>query len=107
MQMPVVIYTGSEKCRQLNLIECPVCGCEFELFYEGTYVKSITLDADVKTCNKHAAGLTAEDEIAIQNAIERAIKNEKGRIQKDCIIVKKSKIIEHLNSNPKKWKRIW
>lgn len=105
--MPVVIYTGSEKCRQLNLLECPVCGCEFELIYEGTYVKSATLNAEVKTCKKHESGLTADDEIALQNALERAIKNEKGHVLKDGILVKRCKLLEKLDPNPKKWKNLW
>lgn len=86
--MPTFIVTGSDKCRVLNLVECPVCGTEYELS-EGIFVYSATLCNEVKVCAKHAnTSLTVADEVSIQDAIQAAKNNSGGFIQVDGKSVK-------------------
>lgn len=99
--MPTVIYTGDPvKCRQLNMLECPVCGDSFELT-EGTYILSSLLDSEVKVCTKHIV-FSVEDELKIQEAIQRALAHPRGRVQKNQKLLKRCALLEAINYQPKK-----
>jgi len=99
--MPTIIYTGDpKKCRQINLIECPVCGLAFEVT-DGPYLHSNLLDSDVKVCPNHQI-LTLEDELKIQEALQRALAHPNGRVQKDGRLVKRCVTLEAANYQPKK-----
>lgn len=99
--MPVIIYTGDpKKCKQVNLLECPVCEDSFELL-EGVYVRSALLDSDLKVCAKHDV-LTVEDELKVQSAIQRAIKHPRGHITKDQKMLKRCALLEAANYKIKK-----
>ena len=99
--MPTIIYTGDpDKCKQINLIECPVCGRAFEVT-DGPYLRSALLDSDVKVCPDHKL-LTVDDELKIQDALQRALAHERGRVQQDGKLVKRCKLLEAANYQPKK-----
>ena len=94
--MPVIIDTGDpKKCRQINLLECPACSVAFELT-TGKYLSSSLLDSSVLVCQAHQA-LTVKDELAIQEAMQRALAHPRGSVQRGCQLLKRSKILEDLN----------
>ena len=79
------------------MMPCPICG---EMFNKGKgiYVRSETLGDDVLVCQKHESKtLSAEEEIAIQESLERATRSPEGHISKGQKIVKRSKIMEKYN----------
>jgi hypothetical protein len=87
--MPIIIHTGDpEKCVTISYIECPACGDRFDL-PTGKYLKSSMLGEKVLVCNKHVE-LTVGDELQIQEALQKAMKNPRGMVQKDCKFLKKS-----------------
>ena len=91
--MPVVIYTGDERrCRTVNLLECPACGGTFETM-EGTFSTSATLGERVLVCRGHGKALTAEEEVKVQDAFQRAIDHPRGHVQKGQKLVKKSELM--------------
>lgn len=99
--MPIVIHTGDpEKCRQINLLECPACGRAFELT-EGPYLHSTLLGGVVKVCAAHTE-LGVDDELHIQEALQRALSHPRGRVQQDGKLVKRSVLLEAANYQPKK-----
>lgn len=99
--MPTIIYTGDPvKCRQIDLIECPVCGKPFEVT-DGPYLHSTLLDSDVKVCTDHVV-LSIEDELKIQEALQQAMAHPRGRIQQDGKLVKRCELLEAINYKPKK-----
>ena len=99
--MPTIIYTGDpQKCKQINLIECPVCGASFELT-EGAFLYSALLDSDVKVCGKHTE-LSVDDELRIQEAVQRAIEHPRGRVQQDGVLLKRCKGLEEIDYKPEK-----
>lgn len=88
--MSTFIYTGSKKCKVMNLMECPICGDEFETS-EGVFVASATIGDEVYICTNHKKVLTSADEVAIQNALQAAINSPRGHIMADGKLVKKYK----------------
>jgi hypothetical protein len=94
--MATIIYTGERsKCYQANYLECPVCGDKFES-EDGVYVRSATLDDDLSVCNKHKE-FSAEDEVKIQESLQRAIADKRGRVHKGATMLKRSEILEKAN----------
>ena len=95
--MAVVIVDGSDKCQTLFLCPCPVCGAVFNQG-EGVFVRSATLGELVLVCRGHKGqkDLTSEQEICVQESLDRAMKNPKGWVQKIQRVFKKSAVMaEH------------
>lgn len=91
--MATVIYTGSDKCKVINLMECPICTDSFEVA-TAVYVDSTTIGDSVMVCPKHTnRNLTVDEELAIQNALKASIDNSKGHILQKGKLVKKSKML--------------
>jgi hypothetical protein len=89
----IYIYTGDEqKCRQINYWECPACGSLFE-FVDGHYEFSNTLDDYVYVCPRHEQ-FSCDEEIFIQNSLEKAKNHNRGRISKNGKDIKISKLEE-------------
>jgi hypothetical protein len=88
-----IIRTGSNLCRTLFLLECPICGIEFTI-EDGKFVSSSTLGDRVLVCEKHDCELTIEQELKIQEALRSAIDNPKGSIVKDSKVLKKTTLLE-------------
>ena len=93
--MSILITTGDpQKCIQINYQECPACGERFEMI-EGVYLHSATLDDRVLVCPAHTK-LTVEDELRIQDALQRALTHDRGRVQKDGVLLKLSKALKEI-----------
>jgi len=93
--MPTIIADGSDKCYSVNYLCCPVCGEKFEQETNAPFIYSETLGDSVKVCPKHdpKKAFTVEEEIEIQNCLQRALKHDRGRITNSSGTVKKSKLM--------------
>jgi hypothetical protein len=100
LRMATFINTGSTKCRVLNLLECPICGDEFENT-DGVFVESTTVGDKVLVCPKHRE-VSANDEAAIQSAIHRAIDAPRGHILFKGKLVKKYEFFDKFPSEVSK-----
>lgn len=85
--MATFIHTGSEKCKVQHLMECPVCGDEFDTGY-GVFVDSVTLNDKLLVCKKHS-NINVNNEVAIQDALKNAIINKNGYVMVNGKLVKK------------------
>ena len=93
--MPIIIHTGdTEKCVTYNYIECPACGERFDL-PTGRYLQSATLGGRVLVCLAHVA-LTVENEIHIQESLQKAIDSPRGMVQKGTKFLKTSDSLKNL-----------
>lgn len=91
--MPTVIYTGDpQKCRVVNLMECPACGETYELV-DGHYAESATLGDRVLVCPSHRKVLTPAEEVQVQDALQRAIDCPRGHVQQNQRLVKRSVLL--------------
>lgn len=94
--MSTTICTGSEKCRVVNLVECPACHNEMEIAYS-VYVYSHTIGDRVCVCRRHLGkDFTAAEEIEIQKSADTAQLNKRGHILKDGVLVKAPKAMSDL-----------
>ena len=92
--MPMIIYSGDiKKCVSINLIECPACSKSFEQIL-GKYVYSSTLATKVLVCTNHSHELTALEEVHIQTVLEKTIKSDRGFVQKDRKLVKRTQLMK-------------
>jgi len=95
--MPTIIYTGDEaKCRVTHLMECPACGNAFEVT-EGVFVYSDTIGDTVRVCSAHKGGFSGEYEAHIQSALKRCVDHDRGHIQKDGKLIKKSVLLSKVS----------
>ena len=94
--MPTTIYTGSDQCRVMNLIECPACGKTMEVA-GAPYVYSNTVGDSIKCCRAHRdqKEFTPEEEVRIQTSLEAAIKNKRGHILAGSKLIKSSALMKH------------
>lgn len=97
--MPFVIYTGDkDKCGTYCYMECPACGKKFESD-KGMFSRSYTLGEKLLVCTEHKKELSVEEEVLVQDNLQKALKNKSGRIQKDCKLIKKSDLIERFEKD--------
>jgi hypothetical protein len=76
--MAITINTGSDLCKVISYLECPACCERFEATKRPVYVWSNTVGDKVRVCEKHAnTEFNACEELNIQNAIDRALRNKK------------------------------
>jgi len=101
MESVVVIKTGdSDKCKVIDLIECPVCFESFSVL-DGVYQYSATIGAKVLVCPKHSE-LTVNDEINVQVSLKKAMDNKRGHVLKDGVMVKRHYLLDKLSDKQMK-----
>ena len=94
--MSTIIYTGDEaKCRVTHLMECPACFRTFEVT-EGTFVYSDTVGDTIRVCSAHKSVFTGDEEANIQSSVEKCVKHDRGHIQKNGTLIKKSVLLERV-----------
>jgi hypothetical protein len=99
----MIIYTGSSKCRTLNLMECPACGDEFDVI-DGKFIGSFIAEARILVCAKHKLFDQSEEQ-RIGESIDEAKRNKRGRIEGERgQWVKKSDMLNKMT--PKELERI-
>ena len=93
--MATVIYTGDKaKCRTVITMECPICSCSFENKL-GRFVMSDTVGDRVLVCPAHKGKkITAAEEVSIQDALQKAINQERGHVARNNTVVKKSALVK-------------
>ena len=98
--MPTILYTGDDsKCRVIHLMECPACSRTFEVT-EGKFVYSDTIGDTIRVCTAHEKAFCGDEEACIQAALQKCINHDRGHIQKDGKLIKKSVLLERV---PKKF----
>ena len=94
--MPTTIYTGSDCCRVVNLIECPACGKTMEVA-NAPYVYSITVGDSIKCCNAHRSQkeFTPEEEVRVQDSLKKALGHKRGHVLVGKKLIKSSVLMTH------------
>lgn len=94
-----IIYTGDEdKCRTINLIECPVCGFAFDIIHRKV-VFSATIGDRIAVCPEHGAELSAVEEVAVQGALSKAMAHNRGHVLANGKLVKRSLLLATLDES--------
>jgi len=91
----MIIYTGSSKCRTLNLMECPACKKEFDVV-DGVFVESVTIGARILVCQTHKA-FSCNEEKVIQDSLKEAMDNKRGHITGEKRLLKKSDTLKSMS----------
>jgi ubiquitin len=95
--MSTIIYTGdAQKCRVQNLMECPACGETYELI-DGHFAESVTIGDKVSVCPSHGKTLSPVEEVKVQDALQRAMDCERGHVQQNQKLVKKSVLLAEVD----------
>jgi hypothetical protein len=103
--MSIIITTGSDKCKVLNLMECVICGDAFDVA-TGDYVRSETLGERVLVCDGcKIKPIGVKEELAIQDSLKRTLESGRGSIIGNKKFLKKSDIMKTFS--PSKVASLW
>lgn len=93
----ITIHTGDENlCGAFHYLECPACSKQFDI-PRGNYIYSATMDARILVCAAHEQ-LTVENEIHIQDSLQKALKSPRGAVQKDGVYIKIDECLKRMKN---------